>query len=35
LIDPAIVAARIDTLEVDPRVTERLRRWIGMYTPAD
>jgi hypothetical protein len=35
LIDPAIVAARIDTLEVDPRVMERLRRWIGMYTPSD
>lgn len=35
LIDPAIVAARIDTLEVDPRVMERLRRWIGMYTSAE
>ena len=35
LINPATVAARIDTLKVDPRVMERLRRWIGMYTPAD
>jgi hypothetical protein len=35
LIDPAIVAARIDILEVDPRVMERLRRWIGMYAPSD
>jgi hypothetical protein len=35
LIDPAIVAARIETLEVDPRVGVRLRRWIGMYTPAE
>lgn len=34
LIDPAIVAARIDTLEVDPRVMRRLKRWIGMYTSA-
>ena len=32
LIDAAEVAARIDTLEVDPRVLERLKRWIGMYT---
>jgi hypothetical protein len=35
LIDPAIVAARIDTLEVDPRVTQRLKRWIGMYRSAE
>lgn len=35
LIDPAIVAARIDALEVEPRVMERLRRWIGMYSSAD
>jgi hypothetical protein len=32
LIDPHIVAARIDTLDVDPRVMQRLKRWIGMYT---
>ena len=32
LIDPTIVATRIDTLAVDPRVMERLKRWIGMYT---
>jgi uncharacterized nucleotidyltransferase DUF6036 len=32
LIDPATVAGRIDTLEIDPRVMERLKRWIGMYT---
>ena len=32
LIDPAVVAARIDALAVDPLVMERLRRWIGMYT---
>src|SRR4051794_26820285 len=31
LIDPAKVAARIDALEVDPRVMERLKRWIRMY----
>ncbi|GID97859.1 hypothetical protein ACFQFC_24770 [Amorphoplanes digitatis] len=24
-----------DTLELDPRVTRRLERWIGMYTSAD
>jgi hypothetical protein len=33
LIDPAMVAARVETLEVDPRVVVRLRRWIGMYAP--
>jgi hypothetical protein len=32
LIDPQIVAARIDTLVVAPRVMQRLKRWIGMYT---
>jgi hypothetical protein len=35
LIDPAIGAGRIETLEVDPRVRARLRRWIGMYTRAE
>jgi len=35
LIDPTIVAAHIDTLEVDSRVMERLKRWIGMYTSAE
>jgi hypothetical protein len=35
LIDPATVAARIDTLEVDPRVIDRLRRWIGIYASAE
>jgi hypothetical protein len=35
LIDPATVAARIDTLEVDPRVMKRLKQWIGMYTAAE
>jgi hypothetical protein len=34
LIDPTTVAARIGTLDLDPRVMERLRRWIGMYTSA-
>lgn len=31
LIDPATIAARIETLDVDPRVMRRLKRWIGMY----
>jgi hypothetical protein len=35
LIDPVMVAARIDMLEVDPRVTKRLKQWIGMYTAVD
>lgn len=35
LIDPTTVKARIDTLDVDPRVMERLKRWISMYTSAE
>jgi hypothetical protein len=35
LIDPVTVAARIDTLAVDPRVMKRLKRWIGMYTSTE
>ena len=34
LINPAIVATRIDTLEVNPRVMHRRKRWIGVYTKA-
>ena len=34
-IDPAIVSARIDTLELDPRVMNRLKRWIGMCTSTE
>ena len=35
LIDPATVAARIDTLELDARLMNRLKRWIGMYTSTE
>ncbi|GID27009.1 DUF6036 family nucleotidyltransferase [Paractinoplanes brasiliensis] len=35
LIDPTTIAARIDTLDVDPRVMERLKRWIRTYTSSE
>jgi hypothetical protein len=35
LIDPAVVATRIERLSVDPRVMQRIRRWLGMYLRED
>jgi hypothetical protein len=34
LINPAVVAERIEMVEVHPLVLKRLRDWIAIYRPA-